>query len=296
MTTEFELQAGIARLATMMPERVWAEGRVAPRLVVSLKCLPKDPYTRLQLRQLKTDIRLANQSTELICMADLAQAVVDVPRDGADVILYAALSHEALALIDAEQSPNSVELRLEFRGLLLATTAAPEDSGGPSQQSAWHEYAVWSAQNTVRVPREEWIGDVVQPLQGPSHILLDLPLPKPPDEERWRAALEHLRQAERFAHDGNDAEVLQQCYAAFDVLEGAPKNILERLPATARAKRDRVDEALVGFRTYLQNGLHLTTEGRTEGEFGVDRRDAEFALSQTKLWLAYIARLLADAK
>jgi hypothetical protein len=125
-------------------------------------------------------------------------------------------------------------------------------------------------------------------------VLLDLPLPPPPDLERWQASVDHLRAAERFYHDGNDPEVLHRCYAAFDALAGAPKNIFDGLAAADPDKGEKVDKALLAFRNYLQAGRHVSPSGASEGEFPVDHRDSEFALSQTKAWLAYVARLLAN--
>ena len=59
---------------------------------------------------------------------------------------------------------------------------------------------------------------------------------------------------------------------------------------TDAGKRGKLDDALRGFRTYLHSGRHVMD---SEGVFPVDHRDSAFALSQAKLWLTYIARLLS---
>ena len=88
--------------------------------------------------------------------------------------------------------------------------------------------------------------------------------------------------------------MLHRCYAVFDALSGAPKNIFDRLAAADPDKGDKVDKALLAFRNYLQAGRHISPSGASEGDFPVDHRDSEFALSQTKSWLAYIACLLQN--
>jgi hypothetical protein len=290
MTTDFELQGGNARIVAMTFESVQGEGPVAPRLVLRFECRPMVPYTRVELRQLKTDVRFEN---ELLGTATLREVVENVLQYGTGVTLDAPITREALAYIDQKRRSRWVDLMLTFKGYLRATQQ-PQGPGGFTETKDWEEYPVHSGQNTVRVSGDEWIGGVVEPLGGPSHVLLDLPLPKPPDQERWRAALDHLRQADRYYHDGNDEAVLQRCYAAFESLEGAPKAIFESLAGLDPGKQTKVDRALQSFRDYLQSGRHVSTAGTKEGDFDVNRRDADFALSQTKLWLTYIARLLTN--
>jgi hypothetical protein len=273
-------------------ESVRSEGSVAPRLVFTFECRPYRPYTHAKLYQLKSDVRFELQ---LLGTATLREVVENVLHYGTRVILDAPITREALAYVDDHTRSRYVELMLDFRGSLKATTQAPAPSGAVETDD-WKELSVRSGQNTIRVSRDEWLGGVVEPLGGPSHVLLDLPLPQPPQREGWQAALDHLRQAERFYRDGNDAEVLQRCYAAIGALQGAPQNILDSMVDPDPDKRAKVDKALQSFRGFLQSGRHVNTSGSWEGAFAVDRRDADFALSQTKLWLAYIARLLADGK
>jgi hypothetical protein len=273
-------------------ESVRSEGPVAPRLVLTFDCRPKLPFTHVRLTQLKSDVRF---DIQLLGTASLREVVEDVLNYGTRVTLEAPISREALAYVDAHLRARQFDLMLEFRGSLQATTAAPAASGVVDTDD-WAEHHVRSGQNTVRISRDDWITGVLEPLGAPSHAFLDLPLPQPPDSERWHMALEHLAHAERLYREGNDAEVLQRCYAVFDSLEGAPKNIFDSLGATDPDKREKVDKALIAFRTYLQSGRHVSTSGDSDGQFPVDHRDADFALSQTKLWLTYVARLLAASR
>ena len=292
MGTDFELYGHNDRIVSMTFESVRAEGPVAPRLVLNFDCRPKLPFTHVRLTQLKSDVRFDMQ---LLGAASLREVVEDVLNHGTRVTLEAPISRDALDYVDAHLRARQFDLMLEFRGSLQATTAAPTPSGAVNTDE-WSEHHVRSGQNTVRIGRDDWITGVLEPLGAPAHAFLDLPLPQPPDSERWQMALQHLAHAERLYREGNDAEVLQRCYAVFDSLDGAPKNIFDSLSATDPEKREKVDRALLAFRNYLQSGRHVSTSGDSDGQFPVDHRDASFALSQAKLWLGYVARLLATAE
>ncbi len=294
MSTDFELHDSRDRVLTLAFESVTGEGRVAPRLVFAFECRPYRPFTQARLFQLRSDVRFEN---ELLGTAALREVAEEVLHHGTRVLLDMPISREALKFVDESLRSRQVDLRLEFKGSLRATTQTPTPSG-LVDGGEWTEHAIRSGQNTVGVSRDLWISRVAEPLGGPIHVLLDLPLPPPPAPERdgWQMALDHLGEAERLYREGNDAEVMQRCYAVFDSLKGAPQNILDGLAVTDPDKRAKVGKALQSFRGLLQSGRHVSKSGAWEGDFSVDRRDADFALTQTKLWLSYIARLLADAK
>lgn len=97
-----------------------------------------------------------------------------------------------------------------------------------------------------------------------------------PDRHRWERSLSHLVEAEQRFREGNDPEVLQRCYAAFEALEGAPKQILAALPDPE--KRGQLDHALHAAREFMHSGRHVSKAEQLEGLFAVDHRDAAFAL------------------
>jgi hypothetical protein len=99
--------------------------------------------------------------------------------------------------------------------------------------------------------------------------------------------------AETRNHEGNDPDVLRYCHDALQAV--SPSNPKGIVPAIADdAKRQQLDEALHHFRDFLQNGRHPQKTGANAGRYDVDHRDAQFALAMRKVWLVYIARLLAD--
>jgi hypothetical protein len=61
---------------------------------------------------------------------------------------------------------------------------------------------------------------------------------------------------------------------------------------TYAKKRDHLNIVLKNTKDFMHAGRHVSKQGQRIGEFDVDRRDADFALAQTKIWLVYIARLL----
>jgi hypothetical protein len=293
VATVFEIHDRDGRLVNMTLDSVRSEGPLSPRLTFKFECRPLHPFTQVHLTQLQSDVRFELQLLGALSMRELMEIV---PSGGQQIALEASINREALGYVDEHARSRWVELMFEFRGHLKATKQAPGPNGyvDSVESVEWSDHYVRSGQNTVRISKDEWIGSVVEPLGSQSHVLLDLPVPPPPDQARWLTSLDHLREAERFYRDGNDPEVLHRCYAAFDAMAGAPRNIFEGLRAADPDKGDKVDKALLAFRSFLQAGRHVSPSGVSEGEFPVDRRDSEFALLQTKAWLTYVARLLAN--
>ena len=143
----------------------------------------------------------------------------------------------------------------------------------------------------VTIDQSSWISNVLPGLGYGQVRLLEIAFPPVPDKERWEKALKHVEQAENHFLHGNDPEVLQSCYAALESLEGAPKAIFDKV--SDPQKRDHLNTVLKNTKDFMHAGRHVSREGERVGEFDTDRRDSDFALSQTKIWLVYIARLLA---
>jgi hypothetical protein len=116
-------------------------------------------------------------------------------------------------------------------------------------------------------------------------------MPPAPYGQAMAKAMVMLKEAEEQFRLGHDPGVFQHCHAAFEVLEGWPKQILDKM--ADRGKAVQVDAMLKGIANYLHTGRHPSKTGDEAGTFAVDHQDAEYALGLTKMTLAYIARLLA---
>jgi hypothetical protein len=147
-----------------------------------------------------------------------------------------------------------------------------------------------NAQAQHQIPRTEWVSRVIQPLGVDQFVFLEVAIPPAPERERWQRALAHLAEAEQLFRTGNDPEVLQRCYAAFEALEGAPTEIFEAVDD--EEKRKQLNKALRSAKEYMHSGRHVAESGASEGAYSVDHRDASFALGQAKVWLSYISHLL----
>jgi hypothetical protein len=155
----------------------------------------------------------------------------------------------------------------------------------------WAYLPIEAGPLNVPVHRSEWLEKVVHPLGAFDYISIEIPLPKLPNQQEWTNALAHLGKAEEHYQAAHDAECLQSCWAIFDTLQGAPKHVFDKI--TDPEKRKQADDLLLQWKTYLPSGRHPSTAGPQQGTFAVDRRDSEFALGVSKLFLSYIARLLA---
>jgi hypothetical protein len=155
------------------------------------------------------------------------------------------------------------------------------------QPGKWFLAPIRDTNLVVNIPRSDWVKYVLEPVGFGNYVLMEMPVPSVPDRERWRTALEHLTQAgEQFAL-GNDPGVFQYCRAAFESLEGFPKNIFAAVED--EEKRKSVDTLLKESQHYFHSGRHISETG---GMFPVDHRDAEFALALARFFMAYIAKLL----
>ena len=202
MGTDFSLQSrGPLTIATLECEYVVGEGRLAPRLVFVMECRANMPYQEIEVQQLRSDVKF----DDLVGTATLRE-VVHVYGSATQLMLDAPISREALAYIDEHARTPEVQLALTFRGYARATESP---SGTAAEAIQWSYVDLRSSEGNVRTPKSDWITRVLEPLGPPSHVLLDLPLPEPPERARWKKSLDHLEQAERFFREGNDAEVLQ---------------------------------------------------------------------------------------
>ncbi len=135
---------------------------------------------------------------------------------GGNLQVVVPISRDVVRFVDEHLRADQLSLGLDLR----AGARWRDESDG--QAAEWTEGDAFS-QATVMVARSDWVTNVVAPLGVDQFVLMELPVPPPPERERWGRSLQHLAEAEEFYHEGNDAEVLQRCYAAFEALQGASK-------------------------------------------------------------------------
>lgn len=287
MAPVIELREQQTVLVRLHLDSISGQGRVSPRFVIDFRAETTGEL-HAEVHRMRVEVMA---DTEHLGTGSPRSVVSDVHPYGAPLRIEVPIDRSAIDFVDARLRGAHVTLKLEIEALLrvrseprsVAGQAAPEP--GP-----WREVHTWPMQWDVPVPRSEWISRVVEPLGTERFIFLEVEIPQMPERERWGKALDHLDAAERLYREGNDAEVLQRCYAAFESLEGAPKAVFDSV--LDPAKRERLNEALRTAKKYMHSGRHVSRGNEVEGSYPVDHRDSAFALGQAKLWLGYISRLL----
>lgn len=291
MESIIDLKDQQAMLVRLRFASISGQGRVQPRLILDFRAETVGANEHAEVQDLRVEVTCGG---ELLGSGTQRNVVSDVYDYESQLLVDVPISRAVIDFVDQRLREATVQLGLEVRALLRLRTEPPAPPGQQRPEPGpWHEAKTWPTQTEVSIPRSEWVSGVVQPLGVEQFIFLELPVPPPPERAQWEKALAHLAEAESHYREGNDPEVLQRCYAAFEALVGAPKAIFD---AVADAeKRNRLNDALRTAKEYMQNGRHVSKAGELEGEYPVDHRDAAFALGQAKLWLTYIGRLLRKA-
>ena len=292
MATVIELRDQQTTVVQMHLDTVMAQGQVQPRLIFAFQGETKGRNVHAEVLLLRVEV---TSNGEYLGSGTQRNVATDIFGYLTQVRVEVPITRAVLEFIDRQQRDAAdVRLQLELQAFLRLRTEVPAPPGQtPPEPGPWREVKIWPIQVDVAIPRSEWITRVVQPLGVEQYVLLEIALPPAPDRSRWEQALAHLAAAEQRYREGNDPEVLQRCYAAFEALEGAPAAIFETLPDKAKGKR--LDDALRTAKAYMNSGRHVSATGEQMGEYPVDHRDAAFTLGQAKLWLSYISHLLQKA-
>ena len=292
MPTTIDLRDGQTTLLRLRLDSVSAHGRVQPRLILDFQGETTGTNVHAEVHGLQVEV---TSNGEYLGSGTQRNVVTDVYGHGSQVRVEVPINRAVIEFIDERlRGAADVQLKLEVQAYCRCRTEPPGPAGQATPEPGpWREVRIWPVQADLSIPRSEWIGRVVQPLGVEQYVFLEVALPPAPDRGRWEQALAHLVAAERLYREGNDPEVLQRCYAAFEALEGAPKAIFDTVPDPE--KRDGLNEALRTAKEYMHNGRHVSKADQLEGAYPVDHRDAAFALGQAKLWLSYISRLLQKA-
>jgi hypothetical protein len=288
------LTVGAYGLVTLTSSWVGASGGPSPQLLLHLTARASLPDVSVQLVQLQA--RVQSDSTLITIAEPVAPGAVVFGTDSG-LTFEGPLARAALHFMDGQfRAQRSTFLNVEFRGLLnVKNVGIPGKVPGVDAMFNPGEWRLWQAtamSMLISVSRDEWLEKVMKVIEPTDYMILEVPIPTVPNRSRFQKALAHLKTADEHFEGGNDPGVLQSCYAAFDSLEGAPKEILAKLDDNE--KRKQVDELLLKAKVYLNAGRHVSKTGLQAGEFYVDHRDAEFALGMTKMMVSYVARLLAS--
>lgn len=275
--------------AQLVVESVQGVGRVLPRLVVQLAARPYAADMLVQLTDLDARLMLGS---ELLSLGSLEQRDVVLYQQGITVTVASPLSPSAIDFIDSHFRRADISLQIEWRGTMRAQRRDEGSEPEPAPER-WPLISVdhGPGAGSLTIARSDWVTKVLQPVGVGEYVLMDVPIPAAPDRDRWNRALHHLAEAERFFHMGDDEQVLQLCYGAFESLADDPTHIFDGVHD--ERQREKLDSLLRQFKAFLHGGRHVSKEGQFEGAYPVDHRDAEFSLGVSKVFLAYIAKLLA---
>jgi hypothetical protein len=269
--------------------QVLARGRVQPRLEAIFQARTPVREIQAQLIQLEADVVVAGERVGVGTAREIGRdfnfvetsVTVEVPMD----------SH-ALAFIEEHFREATLHLQFEWRGMLRVKHEQSSDGIVPSVPvGEWHFLPLDPGGNSgmVSISRSDWVHHVLAPVGVGDFVSLEIAVPKLPDPETWRVALDHLRTAEEQYHLGNDPGVFHHCYAVFERFRGDSETLFPTVPD--ESKRKKINDLLMKLNAFFQAGRHTSTSGSRAGQFAVDHRDAEAALAMTKIFLAYLARL-----
>jgi len=256
-------------------------GRAMPRLDLNLNVRLMRQGQRLEIHQLRMELRVG---TEVLGIGWLNQLGTIVHAGGVTVKITVPVTRDGVKLADDANRESKISVSFDLRGNGRFQKAdEAEWEFVEIQTSSPHHHAV---------ARSDWIEQVLGPLGFGKYVIMELVLPAEDQRDSWNAALQHLATAEARYWSGDDPGVLQACYAAISALDPDPQKILDKMDDPE--KRNQVDALLRQAKVYMHAGRHPTKEGVMLGHFNVQRRDADFALAQTKVWLTYISRLISE--
>lgn len=282
MATSTDLTYNGQTWAKLTLSSVMGQGRISPRLLFNFEARTLREQTRVQVIQLNATVTLNNELLGRGSVREVGEIITWF--DGGFLTFDVFTNREAIYFAQEHFRDHTLFFDVEIAGLLHVCDGKdgepfiPVNVRSPSKMG-------------LPISRSDWIKKVLEPLGIGEYVLMEMPVPRVPDRERWEKALTHLKTAEQQFVQGHDAGVFQSCRAVFEGIEGAPKNNFDNAIVDDE-KRKKVDELLKYAVAYFHAGRHVSKSGPQQGEFPVDHRDAEFALSLAKMFLAYIGKLL----
>lgn len=273
-----------------------AAGRVYPRLLFTLETRASLPQRKLRVIQLNGSLSFQSEILGIGWLEPYGPSGTEIDLHDRQVTLTIPVAHLAIQFVQERARGHAIPVELQLWGTAFVRDDTPvqqQDPHSPFSSGQWHFAPFQDSKLSVNIPRSDWVKNVLEPIGFGEYVLMEMPVPKIPERERWETALEHLKRAEEQYGMGNDPGVFQYCRAMVESLEGYPKRIVAGMEDDK--KREQIDALLHEAGQYFHAGRHVSKAGPMEGEFPVDHRDAEFALGLAKLSLTYMAKLLAQS-
>jgi hypothetical protein len=284
----------------------WITGRALPRMSFEFKLRTPRESMEANIHLLRVELRgKPEYNPEVLGIAVADTFSFDTGFEDCSLYLDVPVSREAVNWATEHSSaPGATSILLTMHAIATVTI---RDSGEERIATAelrdrdWYDEGDddtrdWSDEYSYAlfdIPRSRWLESVMGRFGLGDYVFLEMLIPKPPDRERWEKSLRHIREAETFYSNGNDAQVLAACYAAFESFSSDPKRVFSAITDTT--KRRHLDDLMIHTKNFLHSGRHVVRnaqQSRFEGDFDVDHRDATFALAVAKSWLVYTAQLL----
>jgi hypothetical protein len=247
----------------------------------------------VQVVQLSADVLIAN---ERVGSGSVREAGRFINYIESPLTLEVPVDRRAINFLQGEFREHTMHLGLNWRGLARVRHEGFEQEtfGPPVPAGDWHlvPFDTGSGTMSASVSRTDWVKGVLEPLGFGSFLLLELPIPSTPNAGEWDAALSHLKTAEEQYHQGNDPGVFHSCFAAFERFRGDAASAFPTI--SDEEKRKKINDLLAKLNAFFNSGRHTSKSGPQAGFFAVDHRDSEAALAMSKVFLTYIAKILAD--
>ncbi len=274
-------------------------GKVQPRIQVALKA--RTPQGLAVTRgQLVASLLLHNEqlgTSSLTFIGPISSLESYLTFD-------VAVSRHALHYLQEQMVGPSLPLSLGLSGLIWLRSNTPQERQPTGSYTGYEDgtpvpvdSARMSGGMVIVLARSDVYTQILEPTGIGRYVLMEMLIPTIPDPVQWRTVIEHLKKADEQWTLGHDADVFSHCHAAlesatFAAGERDHRNLLARIEDDY--KRGAVDALVQKAKKYLDSGRHVSKQAGSEqqGEFAVDHRDAEFALAQTHMLVAYLAKLL----
>ncbi len=193
----------------------------------------------------------------------------------------------------ATQPGRDLTLAVRLWGVVAVMRGQAGVEGDAAAAAVRFENVELTSPETLRIPRSDWIDQVLPALGYRKTILIELPLAGRPEvPEELRDAILHLDEARVLRNHESYRKAVHTCRQAIDALLGEGKGKAtwcetHLAPVIGPEKAKMVDDSLRALRPLLTDASH----GNNTVE--IDRDAADYVIESLALALNYIARKLA---
>jgi len=193
----------------------------------------------------------------------------------------------------ATQPGRDLALAVRLWGVVAVMQGQAGVEGDTTAAPVRFENVESTSPETLRIPRSDWIDQLLPALGYRKTILIELPLAGRPEvPEELRDAILHLDEARVLRNHESYRKAVHTCRQAIDALLGEGKGKVtwcqtHLAPVIGPEKATMVDDSLRALRPLLTDASH----GNNTVE--IDRDAADYVIESLALALNYIARKLA---